>query len=154
MIQPEMKFIRVLLRCGHFDRNEILFHIIKYHVNTTQKWIHMKGNICAYVYFIKTKMVGFYWMSRFSWITADTKFHFISPAMKSNGNGISFMISWNFILGISHFGSDVNNLLLVSAWLINNTHREKIVLYWIQYKNSLKCKVGCFWSFLYVYTIN
>ena len=29
----------------------------------------------------------------------------------------------------------------------NVTHREKIVLYWIQYKKSLKYKVGCFWRF-------
>ena len=36
----------------------------------------------------------------------------------------------------------------------NDTHREKLVFYWIQYKNSLKCKVGCFWRFSYVYTIN
>ena len=36
----------------------------------------------------------------------------------------------------------------------NDTHMEKRVLYWIRYKNLLKCKVGCFWRFSYVYTIN
>ena len=36
----------------------------------------------------------------------------------------------------------------------NDTHKEKLLLYWIQYKNSLKCKVGCFWRFSYVYTFN
>ena len=36
----------------------------------------------------------------------------------------------------------------------NDTHREKLVLYWIQYKNSLKYKVGCLWHFSYVYTIH
>ena len=36
----------------------------------------------------------------------------------------------------------------------NDTHREKLVLYWIQYKNSLICKVGCFWRFSYVYPNN
>ena len=30
---------------------------------------------------------------------------------------------------------------------INDTHMEELVLYWIQYKNSLKYKVGCFWRF-------
>ena len=30
----------------------------------------------------------------------------------------------------------------------NDTHMEP-VLYWIQYKNSLKYKVGCFWCFSY-----
>ena len=54
-------------------------------------------------------------------------------------------------------------LLMLSSWklqvcfkatsLFNNTHIEEFVLYWIQYKKSLKYKVGCFWSFSYVYTI-
>ena len=34
---------------------------------------------------------------------------------------------------------------------INDTHMEELALYW---KNSLKYKVGCFWRYLYVYTIN
>ena len=37
---------------------------------------------------------------------------------------------------------------------INDTHIEELVLCWIQYKNSLKYKVGCFWRFSYVYTTN
>ena len=36
----------------------------------------------------------------------------------------------------------------------NDTHMEELVLYWIQYKNSLKYKIGCFWRFSYVYTVN
>ena len=36
----------------------------------------------------------------------------------------------------------------------NDTHIEKLMLYWIQYNDSLKYKVGCFWRFSYVYTIN
>ena len=39
----------------------------------------------------------------------------------------------------------------IDFWLftvkLNDTHREKLVLYWIQYKNLLKNKVGCFWRF-------
>ena len=30
---------------------------------------------------------------------------------------------------------------------------EELVFYWIQYKNSLKHKDGCFWRFSCVYTI-
>ena len=37
---------------------------------------------------------------------------------------------------------------------LNDTRMEELVLYWIQYKNSLKSKVGCFWRFSYVYKIN
>ena len=36
----------------------------------------------------------------------------------------------------------------------NDTHMEELALYWIQYKNSLKHKVGCFWHFSYIYTMN
>ena len=43
---------------------------------------------------------------------------------------------------------------VISTVLINDTHKGKLVLYRIQYKNSLKNKVGCFWHFSYVYTIN
>ena len=41
-----------------------------------------------------------------------------------------------------------------SLYPLNDTHREKLLLYRIQYKNSLKYKVGCFWRFSYAYTIN
>ena len=34
---------------------------------------------------------------------------------------------------------------------VNDIHMEELVLYWIQYKNSLKYKVVCFWRFSYVY---
>ena len=33
---------------------------------------------------------------------------------------------------------------------INDTHIEELALCWIQYKNSLKYKVGCFWVFPYI----
>ena len=36
----------------------------------------------------------------------------------------------------------------------NDTCREKLVLYSIQYKNLLNYKGGCFWYFSYVFTIN
>ena len=52
------------------------------------------------------------------------------------------------------------NTLSGKTWSNNQTdqcygtHMEEIVLYWIQYKNSLKYKVGCYWRFSYVYKIN
>ena len=42
----------------------------------------------------------------------------------------------------------------VSQLWINNTYKEELLLYWIQYKHLLKYRVGCFWSFSYDYTIN
>ena len=39
-------------------------------------------------------------------------------------------------------------------FIINDSHMEELVLYWIQYRNWLKYKVGCFWRFSYVYIIN
>ena len=38
--------------------------------------------------------------------------------------------------------------------LVNDSHMEELVFYWIQYKNSSKYSVGCFWRFSCVYTIN
>ena len=38
--------------------------------------------------------------------------------------------------------------------VISDTYMKELVLYWIQYKNSLKCKVSCFWPFSYDYTID
>ena len=53
----------------------------------------------------------------------------------------------NFVYSIwTNTSKNINN--------INDTHREKLVLYWIQYKNSLKYKVGCFWRFSYICTID
>ena len=72
------------------------------------KWNHMKGNICTCADFIKTKVIAFYWMGRFSWTTPKTKFHYTSPGMKSNVNRISLMADWNFILGRFYFRSHVN----------------------------------------------
>ena len=43
---------------------------------------------------------------------------------------------------------------MLAVNMFNDTHIEELVLYLIQFKNSLKYKAGCFWHFLYVYTIN
>ena len=43
-----------------------------------------------------------------------------------------------------------------SMWYrqFNDTHMKELALYWIQYKNPFKYKVGCCWRFSYVYTSN
>ena len=60
------------------------------------------------------------------------------------------------ILRETYFLNDLlNNLDLDSSytskwnliWLLNDTHKEELLLYWIQSKNSLKYKVGYFWRF-------
>ena len=51
-----------------------------------------KGNICTCGCFNKTWMVVSCWIGDSSWTTPKTKFHFISPTMKSNVNRISFMV--------------------------------------------------------------
>ena len=73
------------------------------------KWNDMEVNIGTYIYFIKTRMICFYWMGRFSQTTLETKFQIISLAMKSNVNLISFVKGWNFISARAHF--HVNDLL-------------------------------------------
>ena len=57
----------VLLHCGHFDRNEIWFRVIKCHAKHYLKWDHKKEHIYKCVYFIKTRMIGFYWMAFIEW---------------------------------------------------------------------------------------
>ena len=64
----------------------------------------MKSNICTCV-------------NKDDWLLRNRPFisghsrneiHFISPAMKSNVNIISFMVDWNFVSGGFHFRSVVN----------------------------------------------
>ena len=35
------------------------------------------------------------------------------------------------------------DLVTFTEEILNDTHMEELALYWIQYKNSLKYKVGC-----------
>ena len=77
----------MLFHCFHFDRNEIAFCVIKYHLNITRNRFMWKETSA---HFIKAKLIGFYWMGRFFQTTRKTKFYFISPAMESYANRISF----------------------------------------------------------------
>ena len=74
---------------------------------------------------------------------------------------LSFYLKWPDILKWSeHYWFFTIQQTLAACclyrdiFIINNTHMEELVLYWIQYKTSLKYKVGCFWPFSNVYTIN
>ena len=104
VIQPEMKLtagvtsLRSLWQKWNFVPDDTIF------CKDYPKWNHVKENICTCFYFIKTKMIGFYRIDRFSWNIPEKKFDLISPAMKSNVNKISFMVGWNFISGRFYFG--------------------------------------------------
>ena len=50
---------------------------------------------------------------------------------------------------ISTLSGEIKNRRDFDAF--DDTHMEELVVYWIQYENLLKYKVGCF---PYVYTIN
>ena len=71
-------------------------------------WKSFNRNHLHMLLYHQERMIGFYWMGRFSRTTPRTKFHFISPTMKSNVNRISFMAGRNFNSGMFHFGSHVN----------------------------------------------
>ena len=90
IIQPKIKFIVGVISLLSFWQKWNCILRDKVSSKHYPKQIHVKGNICASVYFIKTKLIGFYWMGRFFQTTPKTKFHFISPAMESYANRISF----------------------------------------------------------------
>ena len=123
MIQPEMKLIVSFISLGSFWQEWNFVSLDKRSCKHYPKWNNMKGNICACLYFIKTKIIGFYWMGRFSWTTPEAKFHFVLPAMKSNINRISFMVGENFISGRFHFGSHVKTLL--DWFFLLNEHNDQ-----------------------------
>ena len=60
----------------------------------------------------------------------------------------NFVLSWSGInLLLFTLPRAEHLFLIVSEFLINDIQREKLVLCWIQYKNSLKCKISCYWRF-------
>ena len=98
--QPEMKLIAVVISLRSFWHELNFISRDKMSCKHYPKLNKIKGNICACLYFIKTKIIGFYSIGRFSQTTPETKFHSILPAMRSNVNRISFMVGWNFISGL------------------------------------------------------
>ena len=105
MIQPEMKLIAGVISLQSFWWKWNFISGNKISCKNYPKSNQLNGKICACVYFIKTKKIGFYWMGRFFRLPPEMKLHFILPAMKSKVNRIYFLVSWNFILGRFHFGS-------------------------------------------------
>ena len=100
--KPKWNLLRVLFHCGHYDRWSFISGD-KISCKHYPKWNHMRGNINACIYFIKTKMIGFYRMGRFSRTTLETKFHFISAAKKYIYIHITFfMVYSNFISARFH----------------------------------------------------
>ena len=63
------------------------------------------------------------------------------------------MDGWNDSLKTRYFySSKVPNLQNGNLpFLLNDTYMEELVLYWIEYKNSLKYKIGFFWRFSYAF---
>ena len=106
MVQSEMKLIARVISLWSFWLEWNFVSGDKISSKHYPKRNHVKGNICLYICFLKTRMIGFYWRGRFSWITLEKKFHFISPTMKSNVN-IIFYGGLKF-----HFGSHPNILLI------------------------------------------
>ena len=98
MIQREIRLIAGVISLRSFWQKMNFVSGDKISCKHYRKWNHIKQNICTCIYFIKTKMLGFNWIGSFSWIT-PAKFHFLSYAMKSSLNTISFTVGWNFILG-------------------------------------------------------
>ena len=127
MIKPEMKLIAGVISLRSFWQKWNFSSGDKISCKHYSKWNHMEGNNCTCVYFIKTKMTGLYWMGCFSRTIPETKFHFISPVVKSKVNRISFLVGWYFILGRIHFGSHVNTfsmcfmfckIYMLKVWII------------------------------------
>ena len=96
--------------CDHFDRNETSFRAIKCHQKTTRNEITGKKTFVRALISSKKKVIAFYWMDRFSQTTTQTKFHIISPTMKSNVKQFHLWDAQIFILGRFGFRFHVNNL--------------------------------------------
>ena len=106
-VQPEVKLVVGVISLRSFWQkwND------KISCKHNLKWNHMKGNICTCV-------------NKNDWLNGPfisdhprKEIYFISPAMKSNVNRISFMVGWNFVSGRLCFGSHVNTLLIYNLIL-------------------------------------
>ena len=50
----------------------------------------------------------------------------------------------NYMVNVTLCGRNTENKAMFKINYINDTHKEKLVLYCIEYKNLMKYKVGCF----------
>ena len=95
MIQPKMKLTLSVISLRSFWQKLNFISCSNFAL------FHIKEKICTCVYFIKTKIIDFYWIGRFSRTTTEKNFHLILPAIKSNVSRISFIVGWNFIAGLT-----------------------------------------------------
>ena len=107
IIQPEMKLVTGVISLRSFWQKWNLISGEKISCKHYLKWYKMKGNICTCVNKNDWLLLNGPFISGHS----RNEIHFISPAMKSNVNRISFMVDWNFVSGRFHFVSDVNTPL-------------------------------------------
>ena len=107
MIKPETKLVTGVISMRSFWQKWNFISGEKISCKHYLKWYQMKGNICACV----NKNDRLLLNGRFISGHPRNEIHFISPAMKSNVNRISFMVDWDFVSGRFYFGSDVNTPL-------------------------------------------
>ena len=78
----------------------------------------------------------------------SSKFNLFCIILFSIYISVVYLLNVYQLASSTKFHTDINLFLLtILTW-------KKLVLYWVQYKNSLKFKVGCFWRFWHVYAIN
>ena len=80
MMRTKMKFILCVISF-HFERNEILLWVIKYHTKTTRNEIIWKETSAHAFISSKQKWLA---LDCFSWTTPEMKHHFILLVMKYN----------------------------------------------------------------------
>ena len=117
IIQPRMKLVSGVVSLRSFWQKWNFISSDKISCKHYPKQNQMKGNICTCV----NKNDWFLYNGSFISGYLRHEIRFISPAMKSNVNRISFTVDWNFVLGRFHFGSHVNTPRL------RNFNKVKIV---------------------------
>ena len=97
----------VLFHCGHFDRNEISFRVIEYHVNTTRNEI-LRMSI---------KISGSFEM-QLKWNVMWTE--------------LVFTPVWNLRLVWAHFVSHVKVVLVIHCYKVWHRSLMSELIFWIQ----------------------
>lgn len=107
MRQPDMKLTAGVTSLRSFSqKSNFILGDKKYHLNTTRNESYEREHLRIRL-FHQNKNDVLLLNERFSSTSRKTKFHFISPAVKSSVNRTSFMVDWNLISGRFHFGSYV-----------------------------------------------
>ena len=99
MMQPEMKLVVGVVSLRSFWQKQNFISGAKISCKHYPKWDHMKGNICTCI----NKNDWFLHNGPFISGHPRNEIRFISPAIKSDVNRISFMVDWNFVSGRFHY---------------------------------------------------